>query len=507
MRGGSAAARLSRAPARRPSATNVVARPPPVRAGERSAGPRPKCGSTAPDDAGSTAGQPHGHDRRKADDRRDGRLAWPGWSPGSRWRGSPGRMATWRPRPWTRRASRRWARICRPRTPIASQPDYDLAKKIGDKAFNQNCARCHGLGAVSGGIAPDLRLLVPVDDDGYFLGRVMSGSIRDGVTYMPPFERGAEPGGDLGDPLLARHGGRAVRLDPPRGACGSGGFGRLAAGRSARGSTRDTVSTVGESLDEIRAKGRLRVGRLRGLRAVLRGTRAAGSPASTVDIARLIADRLGLRLELSRSEAGRDGRGRSAQPCLARHGRRPLGRQPAAARALQPRARDPQRARGAGPALLHREPSSSPAIPSGCDGRAIAGSACRQHDRGRARQPAGLLSRLDAGRPAAGTARPLPPAGGRRWTRCCAGEIAAFMGLRSQIEAGLGQRAGALRSRSIPLPGLPACLLGRRCRRARERARPRLCRRRHPGRRRPRRHHGRASSPPTASATRPPPFA
>jgi len=27
---------------------------------------------------------------------------------------------------------------------------------IGDSAFNQNCARCHGLGAVSGGIAPDL---------------------------------------------------------------------------------------------------------------------------------------------------------------------------------------------------------------------------------------------------------------------------------------------------------------------------------------------------------------
>ena len=40
----------------------------------------------------------------------------------------------------------------------------------------------------SGGIAPDLRQLVPVDDDGYFIGRVMSGSIRNGVTYMPPFE-------------------------------------------------------------------------------------------------------------------------------------------------------------------------------------------------------------------------------------------------------------------------------------------------------------------------------
>jgi hypothetical protein len=31
------------------------------------------------------------------------------------------------------------------------------AIRIGDSAFNQNCARCHGLGAISGGIAPDLR--------------------------------------------------------------------------------------------------------------------------------------------------------------------------------------------------------------------------------------------------------------------------------------------------------------------------------------------------------------
>ena len=72
--------------------------------------------------------------------------------------------------------------------PYRGQSDYELSQQIGAKGFNQNCARCHGLGAVSGGIAPDLRLLVPVDDDGYFIGRVMSGSIRDGVTYMPPFE-------------------------------------------------------------------------------------------------------------------------------------------------------------------------------------------------------------------------------------------------------------------------------------------------------------------------------
>src|SRR5919201_2304060 len=33
------------------------------------------------------------------------------------------------------------------------------AVKIGESAYGQNCARCHGLEAESGGIAPDLRYL------------------------------------------------------------------------------------------------------------------------------------------------------------------------------------------------------------------------------------------------------------------------------------------------------------------------------------------------------------
>ena len=33
------------------------------------------------------------------------------------------------------------------------------AIKIGESAYGQNCARCHGLEAMSGGIAPDLRYL------------------------------------------------------------------------------------------------------------------------------------------------------------------------------------------------------------------------------------------------------------------------------------------------------------------------------------------------------------
>lgn len=63
------------------------------------------------------------------------------------------------------------------------------AIRIGDSAFNQNCARCHGLGAISGGIAPDLRYL-PLGDEGdeIFLNRIRHGSVRDGRVYMPPFE-------------------------------------------------------------------------------------------------------------------------------------------------------------------------------------------------------------------------------------------------------------------------------------------------------------------------------
>jgi cytochrome c-550 PedF len=63
------------------------------------------------------------------------------------------------------------------------------AEQIGSSAFNQNCARCHGLEAVSGGIAPDLRHLPKgKDGDEYFQMRIRNGSVRNGVTYMPSFE-------------------------------------------------------------------------------------------------------------------------------------------------------------------------------------------------------------------------------------------------------------------------------------------------------------------------------
>ncbi|MGB8337922.1 MAG: cytochrome c-550 PedF [Burkholderiales bacterium] len=63
------------------------------------------------------------------------------------------------------------------------------AINVGKSAYNQNCARCHGLEAKSGGIAPDLRKL-PMDKetDEYFIGSVRRGKVRNGAVYMPPFE-------------------------------------------------------------------------------------------------------------------------------------------------------------------------------------------------------------------------------------------------------------------------------------------------------------------------------
>lgn len=78
-----------------------------------------------------------------------------------------------------------------------------LALKIGTSAYNQNCARCHGIEAISGGIAPDLRQIdrdcVGIkneakkqacykETDNYFLTSIRHGKVRNGAVYMPPFE-------------------------------------------------------------------------------------------------------------------------------------------------------------------------------------------------------------------------------------------------------------------------------------------------------------------------------
>ena len=87
--------------------------------------------------------------------------------------------------------------------PYSTGPAYKEALRIGTSAYNQNCARCHGLEAISGGISPDLRkfdddckgLADPAkkqacfkEMDDFFLATVRRGRTREGRVYMPPFE-------------------------------------------------------------------------------------------------------------------------------------------------------------------------------------------------------------------------------------------------------------------------------------------------------------------------------
>lgn len=87
--------------------------------------------------------------------------------------------------------------------PYSKGDAHQEALRIGTSAYNQNCARCHGLEAISGGVSPDLRKL---DNDcmslgsdekklacfqeinDYFVSTVRRGRTRDGRVYMPPFE-------------------------------------------------------------------------------------------------------------------------------------------------------------------------------------------------------------------------------------------------------------------------------------------------------------------------------
>ncbi len=64
------------------------------------------------------------------------------------------------------------------------------AVEIGTSGYNQNCARCHGLQVISGGLAPDLRYLeANKAGDEWFMERIRHGARKpDGSTMMPGFE-------------------------------------------------------------------------------------------------------------------------------------------------------------------------------------------------------------------------------------------------------------------------------------------------------------------------------
>ena len=65
---------------------------------------------------------------------------------------------------------------------------WKRAIEVGASGYNQNCARCHGLEAISGGLAPDLRFLeAELDGDEWYLERYIQGYTQNGITKMPAF--------------------------------------------------------------------------------------------------------------------------------------------------------------------------------------------------------------------------------------------------------------------------------------------------------------------------------
>ncbi len=90
----------------------------------------------------------------------------------------------------------------RKENPYRSSAAAEEAASIGKSAYTQNCARCHGLEAVSGGMSPDLRELdnecIDKKDDAeklacfkevdqYFMDFTMKGKVRNGAVKMPGF--------------------------------------------------------------------------------------------------------------------------------------------------------------------------------------------------------------------------------------------------------------------------------------------------------------------------------
>jgi cytochrome c-550 PedF len=74
------------------------------------------------------------------------------------------------------------------RAEAAGEEVWLRAIEIGASGYNQNCARCHGLEVVSGGLAPDLRFLEAEEyGDEWFVERFRTGYTQNGVTKMPAF--------------------------------------------------------------------------------------------------------------------------------------------------------------------------------------------------------------------------------------------------------------------------------------------------------------------------------
>ncbi|NSX56233.1 cytochrome c-550 PedF [Parasulfitobacter algicola] len=74
------------------------------------------------------------------------------------------------------------------RAEAAGEDVWARAVEIGASGYNQNCARCHGLEVVSGGLAPDLRFLEAEEyGDEWYAERFQTGYTQNGITKMPAF--------------------------------------------------------------------------------------------------------------------------------------------------------------------------------------------------------------------------------------------------------------------------------------------------------------------------------
>lgn len=74
------------------------------------------------------------------------------------------------------------------RAATAGEEVWQRAVEIGASGYNQNCARCHGLEVVSGGLAPDLRFLEAEEyGDEWYAERFQTGYTQNGITKMPAF--------------------------------------------------------------------------------------------------------------------------------------------------------------------------------------------------------------------------------------------------------------------------------------------------------------------------------
>jgi mono/diheme cytochrome c family protein len=112
---------------------------------------------------------------------------------------SPSPTVTWCPRPSIpslKQVGKDWL----PKNPYLGNKE---AIRIGDSAFNQNCARCHGLGAVSGGIAPDLRYLPPARKATRSSCSASARAPPATAALHAPVRRHPEPGSHVDHPRLA----------------------------------------------------------------------------------------------------------------------------------------------------------------------------------------------------------------------------------------------------------------------------------------------------------------